>query len=204
MPLIDVRLPLDDQPIPEDVRALIREADRRIEEFQRPGRVPGFVPSDFARTYQVLRGIISANLAPGNLFCEWGSGFGVVACLAALLDFDAVGIEIDADLVDAARRLADDFDVPVEFVRGSFIPRGGEVYADTRAGYAWLEVDQTGADVGLDHDDFDVIFAYPWPDEEGATEKIFERYASHTALLVTYHGGDEIRLRRKKPRRGRK
>ena len=39
-----------------------------------------------------------------------------------------------------------------------------------------------------------------------ATEKLFDRYARTGALLVTYHGGDELRLRRKvgkKPRRTR-
>jgi hypothetical protein len=204
MPLIDVRLPEDEQPIPADVRALIEEAEHRIEEFQVQGRVPGFVPSNFARAYQVLRAVTSENLAAGNLFCEWGSGFGVVACLAALLGFDAVGIEIDADLVDAARRLADDFGLPVEFVNGSYIPKGGEAYTDVRGGYAWLDTDHTGADIGLDPDDFDVIFTYPWPDENGATEKLFEHFAGPESLLLTFHGGNDFRLRRKKPRRGRK
>lgn len=203
MQLIDVKYSPDDDAIPGDVQAFLREADRRIEDFQRHARVPGFVPSDFARTYSVLRAVASSNLPTGNLFCEWGSGFGVVACLAAMLDFDAVGIEIDAELVESARQLADDFGLPVEFVRGSFIPKGGEVYTDVRGGYAWLDTAETGADVGLDADDFDVIFAYPWPDEEGATEKLFERYAGAKALLLTYHGGDEIRLRRKRARKRR-
>src|SRR5947208_15777027 len=98
MPLTEVFLDRSEAAVPADVRAFLREADRRIDEFQRCVRVPGFVPSDFARTYGVLRNLSEANLTPGNLFCEWGSGFGVVACLAAMLDFDAVGIEIEADL----------------------------------------------------------------------------------------------------------
>src|SRR4029079_19467023 len=106
---------------------------------------------------------------------EWGSGFGVVACLAAMLDFDAVGIEIESDLVDEAQQLADDFDLPVEFFCGGFIPRGSAIHAGS--GYSWLSTDESTGDgvLGLDPDDFDVTFAYPWPDEEGATETLFER-----------------------------
>jgi SAM-dependent methyltransferase len=198
MALTDVNLLRDEDPIPADVRAFLREADRRIDEFQQHARVPGFVASDFPSVYRLLRALASANL-PGNLFCEWGSGFGVVACLAAMLDFDAVGIEIEGDLVDAAQKLADDFELPVEFIRGSFIPKGGSIYADVRGGYAWLHTEEapTNDELGFDADDFDVIFAYPWPDEEGATEKLFDRYARTGALLVTYHGGDDLRLRRK-------
>src|SRR5437588_11709002 len=139
MSLTEIRLPLDDDPVPADVRAFLREAELRIDEFQQHARIPGFVPSDFPSVYRLLRALSSANL-PGNLFCEWGSGFGVVACLAAMLDFDAVGIEIEGDLVDAARNLAADFDLPVEFVHGSFIPRG-ETCAGVEGGFTWLTTD---------------------------------------------------------------
>ncbi|MBI3823395.1 MAG: class I SAM-dependent methyltransferase [Planctomycetes bacterium] len=205
MPLIDLPRPTDNTAIPGDVRAFLREADRRIETFQREASVPAFVSSDFPRVYQVLRDLESSNLASGNLFCEWGSGFGVVACLAAMLGFDAVGIEIDEALVDAAEDLAGHFELPVEFIRGSFIPRGGEVCIDVKNGHAWL--DTSAADIAFDPADFDVIFAYPWPDEEGATDRLFERFAAEGAILVTYHGGDDIRVRRKrsaKVRRPRK
>ena len=46
----------------------------------------------------------------------------MVTCLAALLEFDAYGIEVDSTLVRASRRLAADFDLPIEFAQGSFIP----------------------------------------------------------------------------------
>jgi hypothetical protein len=49
----------------------------------------------------------------------------------------------------------------------------------------------------------DVVFAYPWPDEESVTGELFDRYAGAGALLVTYHGGDDFRLRRKAARRRR-
>ena len=50
---------------------------------------------------------------------------------------------------------------------------------------------------GLALHDFSIIFAYPWPDEEHLTETLFEHYAAPDALLVTYHGGEDFRLRRK-------
>jgi hypothetical protein len=202
MPLVDLNLPIDAAALPAEVRAFLREADRRIERFQRECRAPGFVPSDFAGAYAVLRAIAEADVAPGRLFCEWGSGFGVVACLAAMLGYDAVGIEINRDLVDAAGQLADDFGIPVEFVHGSFIPPGETI--DAGGGFSWLETEETGADVELGPDDFDVIFAYPWPDEEASTEALFERCAAAGALLASYHGGADFRLHRKIAGKARK
>jgi hypothetical protein len=199
MPLVDLTLPAGGTAMPGEVRSFLREANRRIERFQRTARVPGFVPSDYERVYDALRTVAEANLAPGRRLCEWGSGFGVVACLAAMLDFDACGIEIDGELVDAARQLAADFDLPVEFVRGSLIPRGGDAVVDAGGAFAWFSADEGGAyeELGLDPDDFDVIFAYPWPDEEDVTGDLFERYASPGAVLLTYHGSDDLRARRK-------
>lgn len=198
MPLVDLRLPSTSRTMPGDVRSFLHEAERRIERFQRSARVPGFVPTDSVNAYGVLRALSAAALVPGGLFCEWGSGFGVVACLAALLDYDACGIEIERELVDAARLLAADFDLPVEFVCGSFIPRTGQTYVRRRE-FAWLSTDGDTAytELGLDPGDFSVIFAYPWPDEERLTEDLFERYAAKGAVLVTHHGGEEFRVRRK-------
>jgi hypothetical protein len=139
----------------------------------------------------------------GRQFCEWGSGFGVVTCLAAMLDFEACGIEIERLLVDQARSLADDFGLSVEFVQGSFVPPGGEDRVHAGGVYSWLTTDGDYAydDLELSPSDMDLIFAYPWPDEEAVTGELFERYAGIGALLVTYHGGSDFRIRRKRGRR---
>jgi hypothetical protein len=199
MPLEDFDLPTDVAAVPHDAGSFLREAGRRIERFQRRGRVPAFVPSDYVRVYDVLRALAAGAYAPGDRFCEWGSGFGVVVGLAALLGFDAVGIEVESELVLAARELADDFGLPVEFVHGTFIPAGGEACAEAGGAFAWLTAHAGGAyeELGLDPDDFDVVYAYPWPDEEDLIEALFERYVGVGAVLVTFHGGDDIRLRRK-------
>ena len=199
MPLVDLNLSVGSAELPGDVQAFIREAERRIEHFQINSSVPGFVASDYTHAYGVLRALAAAELPPGRLFCEWGSGFGVVACLAALLDFDACGIEIDSDLVEAGRKLAADFDLPVEFVCGSFIPRGAKASVDSDDGFAWLTTDGDGAheELGLTTDDFSIVFAYPWPDEERVIGNLFERYAAVGAVLVTYRGGSDFLVRQK-------
>ena len=209
MPLVDIDISINGSVLPDDVVAFLREADLRVSQFVRnsPIRVTGFVPSDFVTVYHSLRAITEANLAPGTSLCEWGSGFGVVASLAAMLEFKASGIEIERDLVDASRRLADDFGLPVEFVHGSFVPSGAEAeveeaYADTSTEYFWLVTDADDAydELGLGPHDFDVVFAYPWPGEECLIEDLFEKYAAEGALLLTYSEytqDNSVRLRRK-------
>lgn len=199
MPLQDLSVSVDTAEAPREVRRFLAEAERRIEQFRGECRAPGFVPSDYASAYRVLRALADANLAPGPLFCEWGSGFGVVACLAALLEFEAFGIEIERELVDASRQLAEAFDLPVEFYHGSFIPESGAVCLETNDEFAWLtpEVGRSEVESGLGAEDFDIIYAYPWPDEERLTAEVFHRCAAYGAILVTHHGSEDYRLRRK-------
>src|SRR5262245_26928177 len=108
MALVELNLPPDEAAIPREVRRFLREADQRINLFLTAGRVTGFVPSDYVGAYRVLRALSGSPLARGTRFCEWGSGFGVVAGLAAMLDFESCGIEIEGELVNHARQLADD------------------------------------------------------------------------------------------------
>ena len=206
MPLLDIDISINGSVLPDDVVAFLREADLRVSQFVKnsPVRVTGFVPSDFVTVYHSLRAITEANLASGTSLCEWGSGFGVVASLAAMLEFKVCGIEIERGLVSASRRLADDFRLPVEFVHGSFVPSGAEAdveeaYAACSTEYFWLVTDADDAydELGLGPDDFDVVFAYPWPGEECLIECLFEKYAAEGALLLTYTQYNSVRLQRK-------
>ena len=116
-----------------------------------------------------------------------------------VLEFKVCGIEIERDLVDASQRLAEDYGLPVEFVHGSFIPAGAEAYTEHYPESFWLVTDADDAydDLGLDPDDFDVVFAYAWPDDERLIATLFEEYAAEEALLLMYNQFNSVSLRRK-------
>jgi hypothetical protein len=206
MPLTGFEVERFAGPIPADVREFLHEADRRISQFQCRGGPLSFVASNFEAAYRLLRGLSESTLLRGNRFCEWGSGFGVVASLASMLDFESSGIEIQGDLVDEARKLAEDFDLDVAFAHGSFVPRGAEARVHAAGTYAWLttEGDFAYEELGVDLDDMDVVFAYPWPDEEAVTLDVFAHYAGEGAVIASYHGEDLMQLRRKTARSKRK
>src|SRR6516162_2233266 len=138
MPLHSVPCPSPVGPIPINIRAFLREADRLIRGYYRRYRNSAFVPCNFRGAYGILQHLATQAESAGTLFCEWGSGFGVVTCLAALLEFDAYGIEVDSTLVRASRRLAADFDLPVQFAHGSFIPVGDRILTRAAGSFAWL------------------------------------------------------------------
>lgn len=204
MPLTTIQLEWETRPLPgRAARELIDDARERIERFFH-GRgateaIPSFVASDFLMVDRALCAVIDDGLAPGTAFCEWGAGFAVVAGLAAAQGLEAYAIEINRDLISEARRLMDDHGLSVELVQGSLVPEGGDEIVDDMAQQAWLLTNEQPAYDELDMDvaDFDLIFAYPWPGEENLIEALFEAFAAEGALLLTYHGMNEIKLQRK-------
>ncbi|HTN76874.1 MAG TPA: class I SAM-dependent methyltransferase [Pirellulaceae bacterium] len=202
MPLTEIEITPFAGELPPNVAEYIEAAKIQIDHFHlqhRAAAVPAFVPSDFDLVYRVMRSVREGFVAPGNRYCEWGSGFGIVAGLASQLGFDAYGIEISAALVHEAERLANHFGIAVEFVCGSLVPPGGESMAAQTVEFAWLSAasDTAYDELGLDATDFDIIFAYPWPGEEQAIFDLFDRFAAMGAVLITYHGVQGIRVQRK-------
>jgi hypothetical protein len=198
MPLVEIGVLPDASPMPLKVAAFLEEAERRIEAFQRDAEVPGFVASDYVGAYRLLSALVRDHLTSGRLFCEWGSGFGVVAALASIVGFEACGIEIEPILVAQARRLAEDFALPVHFLEGSYLPPGSTKNAP-RVDYSWLDTREYLQSDGamLDPGDFDVIFAYPWPDELAIAERVFERRGRKGALLATFNPSGAFCIRRR-------
>ena len=206
MALVEIEISNETAVLPNEVAEFLEEADLRIRNYREncPSAAAGFVPSQFKKVYHALQTIVEENLACGTSFCEWGSGFGVVASLAAMLDFTSCGIEIEQDLVEEARRLAEDFSLPVEFVQGSFIPAEAadlaeEAYTDNNSVFSWLisDAEEGYKELQCGLDEFDIIFAYPWPGEDYLFTSLFEKYAAEGALLLTYDYPQTVRLLRK-------
>lgn len=158
-----------------------------------------YVGSELPALDRVLSRIQAEGFARGPVFCEWGSGLGGVCGVAALNGFTPRGIEIQGQLVDSARSLAEDLELPMVFAQGTFLLPGDEdLAADGAATHTRLDFDNDAwKELNLAPEDCDVVFAYPWPGEEAFVDKVFARHASGDALLLTFHDFDRVLVQRK-------
>ncbi|WP_146514016.1 class I SAM-dependent methyltransferase [Rubripirellula amarantea] len=203
MPLLKIEIPssVDGREIPSRVKSRISADLARIEAFQdcwdRP-QIEQFVAADFFHMYQSLDWTLQTQLTIGKRFIEWGCGFAVVSAMASTLGLSVVGIEAESALIEHGRATVRDWNEDVEIVHGNFLPDGAESLADDdylpSLGHAVASAYQT---LGLDLDDFAIVYSYPWPGEDDFHEAVFERYACVGALLIMFCGPNDIRLYRK-------
>ena len=198
----------EDCDLPAKVKKFIDEADRRCDEFYDQNlnkRYPRYVPSEPAQVYAALRHVTEQGLPLGDTFIEWGSGFGVGTSFAAMLGYQAHGIEIEETLVEKAEALAHDQGLDAEFLPISYIPEGFISY-DALSGHDIVRDDSFGHNVDgnpryegmdLDIEEVDLFFVYPWPGEQEMMLKLFDAVAGEGAILVAYYGDRDICLYRK-------
>lgn len=207
--LLDLDFPTTALPL--EVSRLIQESERRLQLFytnQRHRGFPRFLPSDSALVFTAMEYVTRHALAPGRVFCEWGSGFGTGTCLAALLGYEAYGIEIQPELAEISREMARQLDIPVEILCASYIPDGYESYSGVGGAdlveletfyYPGVAIDQKPRYEGMDIDiaSIDLFFVYPWPDEQELMTKLFDAVAVDGAILIAYYSFKEICVYRK-------
>jgi hypothetical protein len=198
--------------VSDQVARLIATCSRSWERFfaDHDDQASRFVPSVPERVWAVFAEVTARQLPPTRVFCEWGSGFGTATCLAALLGYEAYGLEIDAALVQHSRAIARRLGIPVTMLCTSFLPAGyaacvggdGAAVVTPASGSAHHDITEPRgllcydgmasaiADIGL-------FFAYPWPEERALMRQLFAAVARVGALLVVYHTDTDIRVWRK-------
>lgn len=205
-------MPLEERPVgtwqrevPVTAARFLAEADRRCDSFFESGAnktLPAFVPANYELVYQALAALQEEGCLLGNRFCEWGSGLGTATCLAALLGFEAYGVEIEAELVQCARALAEDCEIEARFLQTSFLPEGYD-FQNTQGGRELSMPPRARRraalypDVDWELEDIDLFYVYPWPGEQEATLELFDAVAADGAYLICYYGENEICIYRK-------
>jgi hypothetical protein len=190
-----------DLPIPHHVTAQIDAALSRIQTFQdrwdRP-QIEQFVAADYFHVYQCLQWIKTTQPAIGSRFLEWGCGFAVVSAIADALGWDAVGIEAERELLAAGLQTMQHWPSNAQLIHGNFLPPGSEsLAADPTFPSVGHPIDSGYEKLGLDLDDFSLVYAYPWPGEETFHEAVFDRHAARGGLLLIFAGPNDLRLYRK-------
>ena len=168
------------------------EADDLWERHQNTAAFQGYVSANYLTVYESLvqlRGSVLTVL-------EWGSGLGVVTIMASRMGFEAYGIEAEPDLVEYSERLAQKYGPNARFAQGSFIPSGFKWDpADGDDVYRTI-IDAVPAYDELDMElrDFDLVYAYPWPDEHTLYRNIMREFGRRNAMFLSYDEREGIEL----------
>ena len=169
----------------KEFKQLWEEADALWDEHRDHPAFHGYVSSDFQAAYDCLvdlqdRGVESV--------VEWGSGLGIVAIMASRMGFDAYGIESESELVDHSEDFAAIYGQDAQFAVGSFIPN--EFRWDPGSGDEIVRTDFEAPAAYEDFDmelrDFDLIYAYPWPDERRMFENIVRKHGREGAMMLAF------------------
>ena len=198
---IQIPSSVDSTPIPDELAARITSARGEIEAFQdrwdRP-QIEQFVAADYHLVYQCLNWTLQFQPRLGQRFLEWGSGFSIVSAIAAEMGLNSFGIEAEPDLLAMGRKTIQTWNVSVELVEGNFLPPGAaQLSDDPMLPSLSHDVADGYQTIGLDLDDFALVYSYPWPGEDDFHEFVFDRYAAFGALLMLFCGPNDVRLWRK-------
>ena len=171
-------------PLLDEFEDLWSQAERIWDRYEDTPAFHGYVSADYEAVFEVLREVPSN----GQTFLEWGSGLGIVTIMASRLGFQAYGIDAEMELVRHAIGLANQYAPDAIFAHGSFIP--DQFTWDPADGD---DVDRTIIDMAAAYDeldmelrDFDLVYAYPWPEEHSLFRSILRRFGQPGAQLMTY------------------
>lgn len=181
MSVLPVEIDLPPVHLPHHVEILLQQTAEAMEDWQGNRENHTFVPADYVLVFDALCALRPRMTVPKPYFLEWGSGVGIVTLLAATLGWSASGIELQPGLVRESRSIARMFDIPATFINGSFFPQDKEAVDN---------LEEICRKVNL-------LYVYPWPDQELEIFDLFDRIAKPGTFLLTYYGTEDVRVFRK-------
>ena len=138
--------------------------------------IPQFEPADGKLSWNLLNSVVKQTLPSSKpVFCELGSGLGLVTLLASMMDLPATGIEIEEELYDMSLEYSQRFAIPAIFINASIYPEENQ---NPPVNYAEVEL----------------FFAYPWPNQIVHMIDLFKKVSVSGAIFVCYHGGHNYRV----------
>lgn len=164
--------------------SLWADAENLWDQHQDAPAFHAYVSADYRTVYESLarlRGSVSTVL-------EWGSGLGIVTIMASRMGFEAYGIEAEPDLVEFSESLAQAYGSHARFAQGNFIPDDFQWKpADGQDAFRTI-IDAASAydELGMEIRDFDLIYAYPWPNEHALYHNIIREFGRRQTLLLIY------------------
>lgn len=174
----------DDELLLAEFQDLWAAADDLWEQHQDSPAFGGYVSADYPSVLESLKKLRGEAFT----FLEWGSGLGVATIMASRLGFDAYGIEAETQLTEYALVLAESYGDQPRFVQGSFVP---DEYCLSPA--SGDEVSKTIIDMPCAYNelemklrDFDLVYAYPWPEEHTFYHNIMRQFARKDTLMLSH------------------
>lgn len=175
----------------DEFRFLWGDAEDLWDAFEDTAPFSTYVSGDFLAIYHALLELRDAS----NSFLEWGSGLGVATIMASRMGLQAFGIESESGLVEHANRLATNYQSTAAFAVGSFIPDDffQSNLAARRFSRTATHLTDGYTKIGKRLSDFDIVYAYPWPDESELFTEVMRRYGSPSASFLNYDECEGLR-----------
>jgi hypothetical protein len=173
-----------EQALRSELETLWDEVDDLWKRSQISDGFHAYVSADYEAVFRSLVQLRGQALT----FLEWGSGLGVVTIMASRLGYQAYGIENEPELVDHAQAFGERFAPAARFVRGNFFPsefewHPGEGEFEVRTA---LQGAPAYEQLGRKLSDFDLVYAYPWPEEHQLYQNVMRKYGGPNSLFLTY------------------
>lgn len=167
-----------------ELRPLWDEVNDLWERSQTADGFHAYVSAD----YEAVLGSLLRLRSQAATFLEWGSGLGVVTMMASRLGFEAFGIENEPELVNHAHAFSKRYAPLARFVCGNFFPSEFEWNPGKGENEVRTAVHSEAAyeRMGRKLSDFDLVYAYPWPEEHELLRNVMRECGGPDSLLLTY------------------